>query len=352
MFQPPRCPNLSCPNHAAPKGRFFWRHGSFGARCRIERVPRFRCRGCRRTFSVQTFRHDRGDRRPDCNQLLFQLLTSSLSLRQSARLVKLSISGVQKKMRKLARTCRNLHRNLCAKLPPDRTFLLDEEETYEGASIRPLTMPVLMERKSWFIVATTAGRIRRLAPDGTRRRRLQEREERRHGERRDRSKLCVQLVLGRLAKCVPEGAVTLRSDEKSSYRTVAKDLLGERLRHETTRGRRPRTTANPLFPINTTMAMTRDNCGRLRRKTWLVTKKGRYLRQQMHLFVAYRNYVRKRFNRDPDDKISSAVVLELLSRAIRPSEIVRWRQDWGMRSIHPQSFDASATVADSLQPAA
>jgi hypothetical protein len=46
--------------------------------------------------------------------------------------------------------------------------------------------------------------------------------------------------------------------------------------------------------------MTRDNLGRLRRQSWLVTKKGEYLRGHMNLFLVYRNYVRKRFNRDKE----------------------------------------------------
>jgi transposase-like protein len=347
-FTPPRCPNQDCEQHRAPTPRFFVRNGFYHPHCRREPVPRFRCRTCRRGFSVQTFRYDRGDRRPECNRPLFQLLTSGVGLRQSGRLLKLGIASVVQKLRKLARTCEHLQKNLCPELPPGRTFLLDEEETYEGASIRPLTLPVLIDRETWFVVATAVGPIRRLAAAGCERRERQRRDESARGTRPDQSRDCVRAVLGRLAELVPKGPLRLQTDEKSSYATLIREVFGDRAIHETTAGSDPRTTRNPLFPINTTLAMSRDNNGRLRRKSWLVTKLAPYLQRQLLLFAVYRNYVRKRFNRDADG-VTAGLLLGLVPRALSVVEVLRWRQDWSVRSIHPMSFGAETAIADSLQ---
>lgn len=347
-FTPPRCPNQACAQHQAPRPGFFVRHGRYQPRCRSEPVVRFRCRDCHKGFSEQTFRHDRGDRRPECNTRLFELLTSGVGLRQSGRLLKLAISSVVKKLRKLAATAERLHQNLCRELPAGLTFQLDEEETYEGSSIRPLTMPVLIEREHWFVVATSVGPIRRLAPLGSDRRDRQHREESVRGMREDRSRECVKEVVQRLAALVPDGPVLLQTDEKSTYATVIREVFGDRAGHETTAGTDPRTTKNPLFPINTTLAMTRDNNGRLRRQSWLVTKLAPYLQRQMHLFTVYRNYVRKRFNRDAAG-VTAAMLLGLVPRALTADEVVHWRQDWGATSIHPISWVAATTVTDSAQ---
>ncbi|MCR9248090.1 MAG: hypothetical protein NXI31_23930, partial [bacterium] len=193
-FTPPRCPNRSCPLHTLPQPRFFWRNGSYTPDCRADPQPRFKCRTCRRSFSRQTFRQDYCDRRPDSNASLFKLLTSGTGLRQAGRVLGLAPSSVQHKMRKMARSCRWLQRNLARRLPAGRTYLLDEEETYAGASIRPLTVPIVMEKESWFLVAATAGPIRRLAPKGTKRRMWQDHHERKHGKRKDRSRACVRGV--------------------------------------------------------------------------------------------------------------------------------------------------------------
>ena len=204
MFIPPRCPNLSCPQHLRPEPGFFRRRGRYRPLCRPEGVPRFRCTTCKRSFSRQTFRHDCHDHRPDWNVPLFMLLVSGVGLRQSARVLGANPRSVQDKKVKIARTFELLHGNLCPALPAGRMFVLDEEETYEGASIRPLTMPVLIEQETWFVVTTAVGSIRRLAPEGTARRVRQELEER-TGARPDQSRECVHAVLSTLGQKVKDG---------------------------------------------------------------------------------------------------------------------------------------------------
>ena len=98
-----------------------------------------------------------------------------------------------------------------------------------------------------------------------------------------------------------------------------------------------------MFPINTTLAMTRDNLGRLRRRSWLVTKKAERLRQHMILFTVYRNYVRRRFNRDPASA-TPAKLLKLVPRQLHRHELFAWRQDWGAHSIHPLSISGLRAV--------
>jgi transposase-like protein len=341
-FRPPRCPNLHCPAHQDPGTNRIIRWGSFPARCREQREQRFRCLECRKTFSRQTFRYDYRDRRPDCNERLFELLTSGLGLRQAARVLKLGPSTVQKKMRKLSLTCELLHENLSRSLPPGRTYLLDEEESYENASIRPVTVPILIERQHWFVVATGVGSIRRLAPAGTARRARQDFDELRCGRRPDESRHCVAQVLRALRR-KSSGRLGLLTDQKSSYATLAREVFDSDVTHATSAGSAPRTTQNPLFPINATIAMSRDNCGRLRRKSWLVSKRARWLRGQLAVFTVYRNYVRRRFNRDKPHE-TPAKLLGLVPRQLHPMEVVRWRQDWGIRSLHPISLHGGETV--------
>jgi hypothetical protein len=102
--------------------------------------------------------------------------------------------------------------------------------------------------------------------------------------------------------------------------------------HQTTSGKLPRTRLNPLFPINHTEAMARDLTGRLRRRSWLVSKKRRYLDLALQVFACYRNYVRRRFN---NDECSPAQRLGFVPRPMTESELISWRQEWGRASIHP-----------------
>lgn len=333
-FDPPRCPNPECTAHRDPVSRWFHCIGSFAVRYRPEPVQRFRCQRCGRSFSEQTFRADRGDRKPWTNAPLLELLTSGVGLRQCGRLLGLNIRAVQRKLRKLGATCRDLHERLSRKLPGNLTFQFDEEETFEHARSRPLTMPVLIELQTWFVVAADAGPIRRLACAGSARRLEQDRYENEHGPRPDHSRQSVERVLRSLAQRLDGAPLVLQSDEKASYKTLVVEVFEGRAVHQCTAGTDPRTVENPLFPINTTLAMTRDNNGRLRRQSWLVTKKCECLLQQMQLFMVYRNYIRRRFNRD-DANDTPAKLLGLVPRALTAGEVLQWRQDWGDLSPDP-----------------
>src|SRR5262245_10936755 len=346
LFVPPRCPNSLCDQYLRPTPGFFWRRGYYQPACRRERVPRFRCRTCGRGFSRQTFRQDYRDHRPDTNCGLFMLLASGVGLRQAGRFLQMNARSVQDKKLKMTRDLALLHDNLSPTLTKGSCFVLDEEESYEGASIRPLTMPVLIEKETWFVVTIAVGSIRRLAPLGSTRRARQDWDER-HGPRPDQSSACVRRVMRALASKVPTGNILLRTDQKQSYATIAREVFGERLVHETTAGSLLRNTSNPLFPINVTLAMTRDNCGRLRRRSWLVTKKADRLLNHLAIFTVYRNYVRRRFNRDQETQ-TPAVLLGLLPRNLDREEGLAWRQDWGDRSIHPMSSNGLHTVREAV----
>lgn len=342
-FVPPRCPNRRCTAHRAPSPRFYHRHGSYQPRCRSAPVPRFQCRVCGRSFSRQTFRLDYRDKRPEVNAALFMLLASSIGLRQAARALQMGVAALQRKFRKIGRHMRMLNRNLLTTLPAHRTLLLDEMESFEHRSITPVTIPVLIDRKSKFVIAVDVAPIRRVAKKGSRRQRRLERYEAKAGKRPDRSRNCVRRVLGRLQRVLQGQTADLVTDEKALYARLCQRRFGEQVRHYTVSSKRPRATYNPLFAINLTDAMLRDNLGRLRRRTWLVSKNRRCLRLHLEIFVAYRNWHRCRHN-DDEESFTSGVALQLAKRRIELTELVAWRQDWRLNSIHPCSTSGHETV--------
>lgn len=342
-FEPVRCPNRRCLAFRDPPARFFRRHGSYRPRCRTEPVPRFKCKVCNRGFSRQTFRLDYRDKRPHQNVEVFKLLISGVGLRQTGRNTDLDVHAVQKKFRKIARQVRLLNRNLLRALPAHRVLMLDELETFEDRSITPLTVPVLIDRTSKLVLATEVAPIRRVAKRGSRRQRWLEHFEARHGRRQDRGNACVRRVFGRMQRLLGAQPATLVTDAKATYATQCRRRFGGRVAHRTVSSKLARTELNPLFAINHTDAMMRDNTGRLRRRSWLVSKRGRFLRLQLELFTAYRNWVRRRRNVDPPH-LTPGVAMSLCERNLTVPELLAWRQDWRLRAIHPASVDGFQTV--------
>lgn len=335
MFQPPRCPHRSCPRHLDPVPGFCRRHGSYRARCRAHPVPRFRCSTCKRTFSRQTFRMDYRDHRPDLNAKLFSLLAAGIGLRQSARMLGLSNRCTELKARKIGRHVRRLNLNLRGPLGPGSRLQLDEFETYEGRrNTRPLSVPVLLERESRFILWAESAPIPPSGRMSKQRLAAIAEDELRFGRRRDRSHRSVRRTLRRGAEITGDlDVVVLQSDEKISYGRIAEEIFGkERLEHHRTSSQIARMTWNELFPINHTEAMAQDLTGRLRPESWLVSKRRRWLDVALHVFIAYRNLVRQRFNHDTE---SPAQMLGFVPRRLTPWEVLSWRQDGGPRSIHP-----------------
>ena len=335
MFQPPRCPFRHCPRHLDPRSGFFARHGSYKPLCRPHTVPRFRCRTCARTFSRQTFRMDYRDHRPSLNAPLFRLIASGVGLRQSSRLLGLSLRCTELKFRKIARHLRRLDLNLRRSLPAWTSLQFDELETYEGRrNTRPLSVPILIEQQTRYVIWSEAAPIRPHGRMSEARKEAVRQDELRYGQRKDLSARSVERTLRRGVDLAQDlFSVELHTDEKSTYPAVARRLFGrQRLRHYRTNSRVPRTVWNPLFPINHTEAMARDLLGRLRRESWLVSKKRRYLDLGLALWACWRNYVRRRFNRD---EASPAQMLGFVDRRLTETELLSWRQDWGKRSLHP-----------------
>ena len=344
MFEPPRCPNSACPKHASPSPKFYVRRGAFRARCRPHPTPRFQCRTCRKWFSRQTFRADYHDRKPHLNVSVIRYLCSGVGFRQTARMLGLTRRNLEAKARKISRNTGWLDHNLKVRAaaidaahpsPEPLEIHFDEFETYETRrNTRPLSIAVLIESQTRFLIGACAAPIR---PRGTMtkaRKAAIWADEQRFGPRVDRSRLACRWAFRAARRLRPScSSVVLRTDEKSTYPgLVHRAFRGASIAHLRTKSVLPRTEANPLFPINHTEALLRDLVGRLRRESWLVSKQRAFLNLHLRLYAAWRNWVRPRFNRDQQ---TPAQYAGFAPRRLRPGELVGWRQDWGARSICP-----------------
>ena len=330
MFRPDRCPYAGCRAHHQPGPRFFIRHGSYLPRCRCHAVPRFRCRLCRRTFSRQTFRADYRHKKPHLNALFLELMVACVGLRQAARLLRVARRTVELRFQWLARQAAGFHANRLALSTVTGPFHLDELESFEANRFQPLTVPVLVESHTLFLVGTAVGPLRRkgrLTPEQRRRRAAHEAE---HGRRPSQSPRAVRRVLARLRDLVPRTRrVVLHSDHKPLYGTVGRRLFGARFLWRTHDASARRDRANPLFPINHTNARLRHFLSRLRRRTWCVSKRAAGLQAHLHIAVLWMNYCRGITNRT---RTTPAQALGIIPKALRSEELVAWRQDWGLLS--------------------
>ncbi len=273
------------------------------------------------------------DHKPHLNLQLLKLLTSGVGYRQAGRVLGLSRRCLEEKSRKMARHLTHLNMNLRGPLKEGARLQLDEIETFETKRReRPVTFPILIEVESRLVIWGESGTLTPKGRMNESRRRAIDEDSRRFGVRKDQSKEVVERTLARAIPMVQGlSELVVQTDEKSTYPGLLRKAFSNlRLIHQTTSSKLERTIQNPLFPINQTEAIARDLLGRLRRESWLVSKQRGFLDQAFQMYMAWKNYVRPRFNRDKD---TPAMFAGLVSRPLSPGELVGWRQDFGQEKL-------------------
>jgi transposase-like protein len=248
-FRPPCCPLPACPSRSG-RSRFTWHHrGTFRRKCDGRAVQRFTCLACRRSFSTQTFRLDYRLKQPRLHLALFDEFVSKVTMRQSARLRGASRKTIAHRLELLGRHGEQFHRHMLATArrrgPLEGTFQLDELETYEtDRRLQPVTVPVLIERRTYFVLHTAVAPLPArggLSPLHRERKRAREEE---HGKRRSGSRKVVRESFEVLRHAVDEHAlVAVQTDRKKSYVSILRALFGERLWHARTSSKARRAVA-------------------------------------------------------------------------------------------------------------
>ena len=296
-FEPLSCPRRDCPSRTSGHHRWCFK-GGFTRQCDGRTVQRFLCLECHRTFSTQTFRVDYRLKRPGLNHSLFATFISKVTHRQAARITGCSRDTVAHRLKLLGMHCRCFHLRRLAQAAERRgiagRFQLDELETFEHSRrLAPVTVPILIERSSYFVVDL------RVAPLPCRgglspldRIKKAERELV-AGVRKSGSREAVTNCFETLARCHAPGApVQVQTDRKVTYPGILKRCFGRRILHQRHSSTDRRDYYNPLFPINHTLAMLRDGISRLVRRTWAASKLRERLELHGWIWIAYRNYVR------------------------------------------------------------
>jgi hypothetical protein len=198
-------------------------------------------------------------------------------------------------------------------------------ESFEANRYQPVTVPVLIDRETFFIVATAVGPLRRKGRMTTHQRRRRAEHEAVHGRRRAGSMRAVRQILGRLRPLIADRPVVLESDHKLLYGRLGKTMLGSRFvwRPHSATARRDR--GNPLFPINHTNARLRHFLARLRRRTWCVSKSRAALQGHLQIAAFWANWCRGITNRT---QTTPAQALGLAARPYRAEELLAWRRLW------------------------
>jgi hypothetical protein len=234
-------------------------------------------------------------------------------------------------MRTLGKHCREFQEHAVRRVGVEGAFQLDEMETFESdRRVRPVTVPVLIETKTLFVLhAETAPMPPRGRLNAYRQLRKL-RDERLYGPRKSGSRAAVESTLLRLKAALPVNAyLDIRTDRKTSYRKLIRTHFGHRLNsHAQISSRDPRNRGNSLFGINHTIEMMRDGVSRLVQRSWGASKLRSRLEEHLWIWIAYRNFVRE--ITVEDTSTTPAAAMGVAMRPLKVPEVLKWR--WPARS--------------------
>ena len=267
------------------KKGFYARHQTAG--CKSQR---FFCKACRRYFSALAGHLDEGQKRPDLHDRIYSLLISGVSQRRIALLCSTTQVTVARKLVRMARFAQLSQAARLSRMAGNvQTAVFDEMETFEHSKCKPVAIAVAVEEGSRILLAV---RSASMPAKGL----LAEVSRRRYGKRADRRRVALGGVLERVS-AVRSKNLVVKSDECPRYPALVKKHLPG-ADHRAFKGRRGCVVGqgelkaggrDPLFSLNHSCAMIRDNIKCLSRRTWCTTKRIDRLQCRLDLYVCAHN---------------------------------------------------------------
>ena len=294
MRVPPFCPRRSCRQHwidTTPPTRWWSRAGHY--RCAREgRVQRFVCRECGHRFSESSFSIDYFAKRRISYHRLLGHLTSSASIRATARLLHTSPGAVTCRITRLARQALAVHAALSRSLVPGESLVADGFESFSVSQYCPNNFNLLVGSRSQYVYALTVARLRRsgrMTDTQRRRREALERVDRADsGELPRRFAELLETATGLWRSMHPLDRVLLTDRHPVYRRAVAQIPLGA-LTHHRISSRLPRTTGNRLFSVNYIDREIRKDLAEHRRETVCFARNTALSLQRMWIYLVHHN---------------------------------------------------------------
>ena len=256
-----------------------------------QRIQRYRCLACFKCHSSATHTPTYRQKRRRLNRLIEMDIASSTSQRRIAIKHKCDRKTVARKIVFLAAQARLKSAAWLSQQPLFSHVQWDELISFEHTRLKPLSVAVMSSVQHRCIIGFGVAQI---PASGV----IAERSREKYGRRTNRSGPMRKRVLTDVAQQLTE-KVLIESDEHPRYANEIKKVLPDavHVQHRSVRGsltgqgELKRTGYDPLFGINHTLAMMRDNIKRFARKTWCTTKRVDALTDVLAIYMHYHNTV-------------------------------------------------------------
>jgi transposase-like protein len=281
-FAPLFCANKECRFSRTP-GRFI-RKGFFRIAHNQQKVRRFQCKACKRTFSSRTFNITYRQHFPQLNEMIYRLHCEGCSIRAIARVLKIHRMTVSQKLLWLFENLKDFQT-----IPESKILYFDEMESFEHSKAKPLTIPIFVNEKYEIL----AIRVGEMPAKGH----LAKISIKKYGPRRNESPILLDQCFQEIKKRLPHIS-TIFSDKKSNYPALARKFYPYSQHHQYSRKDEEKEPLHeliqkrqfqPLFTLNQRCAKIRSDIKRMVRRTWCTTKLAANLEKFLQIYAIYNN---------------------------------------------------------------
>lgn len=278
--------NPPCPRCGAACSVKF---GRYLRREDTQTIQRYRCNQCGKCHSSATHAPTYRQKRRRLNRLVAMDIASSTAQRRIAINHCCHRTTVARKVEYLAKRARIKTAAWLRQQGSIEQVQWDELFTFEHSRLKPLSVAVMSCVRTRAILGFGVAQVPAAGQIA-----VKSREK--YGVRRNLSSAMRKRVLHSLVNVLPS-TVLITSDEHQRYAGEIQQVFPNavHVQHRSKRGsltgqgELKRTGYDPLFPINHTLAMMRDNIKRFARRTWCTTKKVEALEDVIAVYVHYHN---------------------------------------------------------------
>ena len=254
-----------------------------------KKVQRYKCTHCKISFSEQTFAIDYRQQKRWFNQSCFVTLCSGVSQRRTAYIFNVVPRTIARRVKKFGEVCeKNLtkYREQRAKV---NEVEFDELESFIHTKLKPVTIPIAVEKKTRKVLALSIGNI---GAKGH----LKQISIQKYGRRPSERLSALKSMAKDLKACIALKA-RIGSDKCPLYPKLVREYFPE-AEHFTCKGSRgavvglgelKKTVFDPIFSLNHTYAMFRDNLKTLSRRTWATAKRKDRLLNLLYIYAWFHN---------------------------------------------------------------
>ncbi len=263
--------------------------GSFYRSSDRKLVQRYFCKPCNLHFSVATLFDCYKQKKRHFNQKIARLLVAGVSMRESARVLKVNKKTVVRKMIHMGLRAQKKLEVLNKKRRKSKIIEFDDLETIEHTKYRPIAVGLAVEYKTRWILGYE---VAQMGAKGI----LTKKSLLKYGKIKDQRAPARAKLFSRIRKYIAPDAL-IKTDENPYYERDIKRFFPNSI-YQTYKGRKSSLGGqgelkkggfDPIFSLNHTCAMWRYRTSRLIRKTWNTSKKKERLSLHLALVVLHHN---------------------------------------------------------------